>query len=98
MDKVYYISRCQLKTANKQFTHLKNDYEMTFNADTVVAECMEDVASVPSIKYDFVPINEIANKSPDTLLGMYILIIGLYILIIFYIIYFLYQKTMRQIY
>ncbi|CAH2048570.1 unnamed protein product, partial [Iphiclides podalirius] len=70
VDKVYYISRCQLKTANKQFTHLKNDYEMTFNADTVVAECMEDVGSVPTIKYEFVPINEIANRNPDTLLDL----------------------------
>ncbi|CAK1580169.1 unnamed protein product [Parnassius mnemosyne] len=70
VDKVYYISRCQLKTANKQFTNLKNDYEMSFTADTVVAECMDEASSVPSIKYEFVPINEIANKSPDTLLDI----------------------------
>lgn len=71
MDKVYYISRCQLKTANKQFTTLKNDYEMTFTPDTVVAECTEDTGSMPSIKYDFVPITDIANKTPDTLLGKF---------------------------
>lgn len=69
MDKVYYISRCQLKTANKQYTSIKNDYEMTFTANTVVAECMEDSSSVPSVKFDFVPINEIAAKNMDTLLG-----------------------------
>ncbi|XP_038209890.1 replication protein A 70 kDa DNA-binding subunit [Zerene cesonia] len=70
VDKVYYISKCQLKTANKQYTSLKNDYEMTFNSDTVVAECTEDSSSVPSVKYDFTPISEIANKSPDTLLDL----------------------------
>ncbi|CAG4965100.1 unnamed protein product [Parnassius apollo] len=70
VDKVYYISRCQLKTANKQFTNLKNDYEMSFTPDTVVAECMDEASSVPSIKYEFVPINEIANKNPDTLLDV----------------------------
>ncbi|XP_041979266.1 replication protein A 70 kDa DNA-binding subunit [Aricia agestis] len=70
VDKVYYISRCQLKTANKQFSSLKNDYEMTFTADTVVAECMEDSSAVPSIKFEFMPINEIANKNPDTLLDV----------------------------
>ncbi|CAG4956129.1 unnamed protein product [Colias eurytheme] len=70
VDKVYYISKCQLKTANKQYTSLKNDYEMTFNSDTVVAECTEGSSSVPSVKYDFTPINEIANKSPDTLLDL----------------------------
>ncbi|KAI8436718.1 hypothetical protein MSG28_010201 [Choristoneura fumiferana] len=70
VDKVYYISRCQLKTANKQFTSLKNDYEMTFNADTVVSECQDDASSVPTIKYDFVPINEIADKATDSLLDV----------------------------
>ncbi|KAJ8722019.1 hypothetical protein PYW08_004421 [Mythimna loreyi] len=70
VDKVYYISRCQLKTANKQFTSMKNDYEMTFTANTVVAECMEDSSSVPSVKFDFVPINEIAAKNVDTLLDI----------------------------
>ncbi|VVC90804.1 replication protein A 70 kDa DNA-binding subunit [Leptidea sinapis] len=70
VDKVYYISRCQLKTANKQFTSLKNDYEMTFTPDTVVAECMEDASCVPQVKYEFIPINEIADKGPDTLLDV----------------------------
>ncbi|CAH2096286.1 unnamed protein product [Euphydryas editha] len=68
VDKVYYISRCQLKTANKQFSTLKNDYEMTFNSDTVVSECMDDASSLPSVKYDFIPISDIANKSPDTII------------------------------
>ncbi|XP_063536255.1 replication protein A 70 kDa DNA-binding subunit [Cydia strobilella] len=70
VDKVYYISRCQLKTANKQFTSLKNDYEMSFSSDTVISECMEDASSVPTIKYDFVPINEIGNKNTDSLLDV----------------------------
>lgn len=69
---MYYISRCQLKTANKQFTSLKNDYEMTFNMETIVAECMEDASSVPTIKYDFVPINEIGNKTTDSIIGKYV--------------------------
>lgn len=41
---------------------------MTFNANTVVAECIED-STVPSIKYDFVAISDIASKTPDSLLG-----------------------------
>ncbi|KAL4707759.1 hypothetical protein ACJJTC_001705 [Scirpophaga incertulas] len=70
VDKVYYISRCQLKTANKQFTNLKNDYEMTFTADTVISECTDDSSSLPDIKYDFIPINTIADKSPDTIVDI----------------------------
>lgn len=70
IDKVYYISRCQLKTANKQFNTLKNDYEMTFTANTIVAECMDDVSSMPTVKYDFVPITDIADKPANTLLDV----------------------------
>ncbi|KAG7308878.1 hypothetical protein JYU34_006140 [Plutella xylostella] len=70
VDKVYYFSRCQLKTANKQYSSLKNDYEMTFTNDTVVAECMEDAGSVPSVKFDFVPICDIAEKNTDALIDV----------------------------
>ncbi|CAB3221836.1 unnamed protein product [Arctia plantaginis] len=70
IDKVYFISRCQLKTANKQYTSLKNDYEMTFTANTVVAECIDDPGSVPSVKYDFIAINDITSKTPDSLLDV----------------------------
>lgn len=34
-----------------------------------MAECMEDSSSVPTVKYDFVPINDIGNKATDSLLG-----------------------------
>ena len=38
VDKVYYITKCQLKPANKQFTSLKNDYEMYIREETEVEE------------------------------------------------------------
>ena len=38
VDKVYYISKCQVKNANKQYSSLKNDYEMTFRDDAEVEE------------------------------------------------------------
>lgn len=69
VDKVYLISRCQLKTANKQYTNLKNDYEMTFLEQTVVQECT-DTDTVPAIKYCFVPISEIANKAAEEIIDV----------------------------
>ena len=33
---VYYISKGQIKAANKQYSNVKNDYEMTFDSDTSV--------------------------------------------------------------
>lgn len=43
---------------------------MTFTANTVVVECNEDISSVPSVKYDFVPINDIGSKNADSLLDI----------------------------
>lgn len=59
VDKVYYVSKCILKPANKQFTKLNNEYEMTLNSDSVIQECT-DPTQIPTIKYNFVPINDIA--------------------------------------
>ncbi|XP_073817699.1 replication protein A 70 kDa DNA-binding subunit-like [Musca autumnalis] len=65
VDKLYYISKCQLKPANKQYSTLKNDYEMTFNSDTVVQPCEDDDdGGVPAVKYDLVPISQVANMEP----------------------------------
>ncbi|XP_063701558.1 replication protein A 70 kDa DNA-binding subunit [Culicoides brevitarsis] len=66
IGKVYYISKCQLKTANKQYSNLKNDYEMTFTHDTQVKLCEEDDSAIPSIEYNFVPIKSIANMEPNS--------------------------------
>ena len=67
VDKVYFISKCQLKPANKQYSTLKNDYEMTFTNDTLVQACEDDDNSgIPEIKYDFVPISQVANLEPKS--------------------------------
>lgn len=58
VDKVYFISKCQLKAANKTYSKLRNDYEMTLSNETVIQECT-DVTQIPGIKYNFVPISDI---------------------------------------
>lgn len=42
---------------------------MTLSNDTVIQECTEDLQDVPTVKYEFVPINEIAEKTPNTIVG-----------------------------
>lgn len=66
---MYYISKAQLKPANKQYSNIPNDYEMTLNNDSVIQECKEDLEDVPTVKYDFVRISEIADKPPNTIVG-----------------------------
>uniref|UniRef100_A0A8D0GS90 Replication protein A subunit n=1 Tax=Sphenodon punctatus TaxID=8508 RepID=A0A8D0GS90_SPHPU len=47
LNKVYYFTKGNLKTANKQYTAVKNDYEITFSNETSVIPC-EDAQHLPS--------------------------------------------------
>lgn len=70
VDKVYFISKCQLKPANKQYSTLNNDYEMTFTNDTIVQLCQDDDdTGIPQIQYNLVPISQIANLEPRSVVG-----------------------------
>ncbi|KAM3934090.1 replication protein A 70 kDa DNA-binding subunit [Leptodactylus fuscus] len=69
VNKVYYFSKGTLKIANKQYTAVKNDYEMTFNSETSVIPC-DDSSDVPTVQFEFVPISELENKNKDTLLDI----------------------------
>lgn len=69
VDKVYYISKCQLKPANKQFSTLKNDYEMTMTSETIIQECEDDDSKIPEVQYNFVQIEQLANMEPNALVG-----------------------------
>ncbi|KAI0179132.1 replication factor-a protein [Hypoxylon sp. FL1284] len=62
---VYYISNpCRVSLAKKQFTNLPNDYELTFERDTVI-EKAEDQSSVPQVRFNFVSIQELQSVEKD---------------------------------
>lgn len=65
---VYYFSKGTLKIANKQFTAVKNDYEMTFNNETSVMPC-EDGRNLPTVQFDFTKIDDLESKPKDSLVG-----------------------------
>uniref|UniRef100_A0A8C5K1B2 Replication protein A subunit n=1 Tax=Jaculus jaculus TaxID=51337 RepID=A0A8C5K1B2_JACJA len=69
VNKVYYFSKGSLKIANKQFSAVKNDYEMTFNNETSVMPC-EDDHHLPTVQFDFVGIGDLENKSKDSLVDI----------------------------
>lgn len=56
---VYFISKGSLRMANKQYSSIKNDYEMTLNANSEVEEVPDDGPSsqMPAIKHNFVKID-----------------------------------------
>ncbi|XP_005109695.1 replication protein A 70 kDa DNA-binding subunit [Aplysia californica] len=65
VNKIYYFSKCTLKTANKQYSTLKNDYEMTMNAETIIEPCNDDV-SLPVLTFDFVKISDLEKCKPNS--------------------------------
>nr|NP_001279890.1 replication protein A 70 kDa DNA-binding subunit [Callorhinchus milii]AFK11625.1 replication protein A [Callorhinchus milii] len=69
VNKVYYVSKGTLKTANKQYTSVKNDYEMTFNNDTTVIPC-DDGDNLPKVQFEFIPIDQLDTKNKDTMIDI----------------------------
>lgn len=67
--KVYYISKATLKAANKQYTTLKNDYEMTLHAHSSIVPC-DDTDGIPTVNCDFVPIAELENIDKDAVIDV----------------------------
>jgi replication factor A1 len=71
---VYYISSpCQVKMANKRFSQLNNDYELTFERDTRV-EKAEDQSAVPQVRYNFTSIadmSSVENNQTTDVIGIF---------------------------
>ncbi|XP_072749031.1 replication protein A 70 kDa DNA-binding subunit [Anoplolepis gracilipes] len=67
---VYYISRCALKAANKQFNSLKNDYEMTMTNDTEIVPCHENSEDIPTLQFNFSSISEVENKEKNDIIDV----------------------------
>lgn len=70
LNKVFYISRGTLKTANKNYSTVNNDYEMTFVPDTTIVPCEESSSSIPMLQFDFVPIASIEKYDKDAFIDM----------------------------
>ena len=63
---VYYISSpCRVQIAKKQFSNLNNDYELTFERDTVV-EKAEEQDGVPQVRFNFTGIGDLQSVEKDT--------------------------------
>lgn len=54
--------------ANKQYTTLKNNYEMTLHAQSSIVPC-DDSQGIPAVHCDFVPIAELENRDKDAIVG-----------------------------
>lgn len=71
---VYYISRCTLKPANKQYNTMKNDFEMSMTSDTEVVLCYDNNDDIPTLQFNFSPISQLENMKKDDTIGNVILV------------------------
>jgi len=71
VGKVYYFSRCAVKAANKAYSKLRNDYELTFK-DNVLVELAQDNESsdVPTMSYNFASISDLSGAGKDTIVDI----------------------------
>ncbi|KAM9333211.1 replication protein A 70 kDa DNA-binding subunit-like isoform 2-T2 [Pholidichthys leucotaenia] len=67
--KVYFISKATVKMANKQYSTLKNDYELTLHSHSSIVPC-DDGQSIPSVRCDFVSIAELENRDKDAIVDV----------------------------
>ncbi|XP_046438075.1 replication protein A 70 kDa DNA-binding subunit-like [Daphnia pulex] len=70
IGKIFYISQAQLKAANKQYSSMRNDYEMSFNQNTTVIPCHDDTSDIPSISFNFVPIDQLPSLDKDSVIDV----------------------------
>ncbi|TGZ62261.1 hypothetical protein CRM22_007541 [Opisthorchis felineus] len=67
VNKAYYVTRANLKAANKQFNTTNNDYEMTLNADSQIIPCDdEDITALPETHFNFVSIGKLDTCEPGS--------------------------------
>jgi len=67
-DQVYYISNANIKLANKQYNNVKNDYEMSLDANTNIVLCNDNQNL--KMHYSFIPISQLENIDKDSLVDI----------------------------
>lgn len=65
----YFISRGSLKFANKKFTNIKHEYELTLDRLSIVQQAIDD-GSIGGIDFNFVPISAMHQKNKDELVDV----------------------------
>lgn len=70
VGKVYMISRGSLKPAQKNFNHLKNEWEIFLEATSTVELCEEEDGSIPKQQFSFRSISEIETADSNSILDV----------------------------
>ncbi|XP_033230461.1 replication protein A 70 kDa DNA-binding subunit-like isoform X2 [Belonocnema kinseyi] len=69
VGRIYYITRCQVKPADKRFTNIKHDFELVLNSDTAILNCEED-SRIPMIQFDFLSLDNVETKDNESIMDV----------------------------
>jgi len=67
--KIYQVSQCSIKNANRQYSAVNNDYELTANQESIFIP-VENDANIPDVEFNFMKISRIADALPNTLVDV----------------------------
>ncbi|KAL6558226.1 Replication protein A 70 kDa DNA-binding subunit A [Orobanche minor] len=70
VGKVYVISKGNLKPAQKNFNHLRNEWEIFLEAASSVDLCPDEDSSIPRQQFSFRPISEIESAESNSILDI----------------------------
>ncbi|PWA85357.1 Nucleic acid-binding, OB-fold [Artemisia annua] len=68
--KVYFVSKGNVKPAQKAFNHLKNDYEIILDSSSTIQPCYNDDGSIPQQQFHFRQIAEIEGLDNNSFLDI----------------------------
>ncbi|KAK3829423.1 MAG: hypothetical protein JOS17DRAFT_748147 [Linnemannia elongata] len=68
--KVYYLSTAKVEIAKKQFSTVKNDYEIILQRDSQIQLAQESEHQVPAVRYEFVQLANLANLNEKELVDV----------------------------
>jgi len=70
VGEVYMFKGFTVKSANKQYSTLNNDYELTLQSDSIIMPCDDgDANEVPSVCFNFVDIASIEGVENNKTVG-----------------------------
>lgn len=67
VGKVYYVAGARVNTANKQFSKVDNDYELSLDRNTQIQVCHEAADEIPVSNYKFIPLDQISDAAPNSI-------------------------------
>ncbi|XP_065849109.1 replication protein A 70 kDa DNA-binding subunit A isoform X2 [Euphorbia lathyris] len=67
VGRVYLVSKGSLKPAQKNFNHLKNEWEIFLESTSTVDLCPDEDGSIPQQQFSFKPISEIENAENNSI-------------------------------